>query len=128
MLDALEQLADTAIIGVDARARIETINAVFSRASGFTAPDVIGHRLIDLVGSTQRRQVNAALEQTLSGGAHESVDITILCKKGGEASGRISFAPVVADFSPRGAIGAWRVAEQAAVRPNPHLTAQNVAN
>ncbi len=128
VLRALEQLADVAIIGVDARARIESINTVFSRASGFSAADVIGHRLIDLVGSTQRRQVNAALEQTLSGGAHESVDITILCKKGGEASGRISFAPVVADFSPRGAIGAWRVSEQAMLRSNSHHTVQNVAN
>ncbi len=112
VLTALEQLADIAIIGVDARARIESINAVFSRASGFNNTDVIGHRLIDLRGNTQRRLVNAALEQTLGGGTHESVEITILCKKGGEASGRISFAPVIADFSPRGAIGAWRVAEQ----------------
>jgi PAS domain S-box-containing protein len=94
-------------IRLDARARIEAIDDAFCEWSGFGATDIIGHRFIDLVSGTQRREVGELIERVLREGAARSAPLTLLGKRGEEMSGHISLAPILTDFVPHGVLGIW---------------------
>lgn len=105
--EALQQAvrvhANAAAIKLDARARIESVDASFMAWTGFAAPDVAGHRMLDLVAPGQRRDAAEGIERVLREGQPRAMSLTLLSKRGDEIDGVISLAPIQTDFIAHGA-------------------------
>ena len=105
--EALQQAvrahANAAAIKLDARARIESVDASFTAWTGFASPDVTGHRMLDLVAPGQRRDAAEGIERVLREGQSRAMSLTLLSKRGDEIDGIISLAPIQTDFIAHGA-------------------------
>jgi len=104
---AVRQLDELALIKLDARGRIEDVDAAFCRWTGFARAELAGHRFADLAAIGARRELALALERVLREGAAAQIELTLLGKKGDEVSGRLGIAPISTDFVARGAQAAW---------------------
>jgi len=96
-----------AVLQLDAHARIESVDAAFTAWSGFTAAELRGHRLADLIAASARRELMGAFERALREGAPTRVAVTLIGKRGDEISGSAAIAPIMADFVARGAQLIW---------------------
>jgi len=114
---ALERHAGVAVVRLDARGRIGAANDNFCRWSGFAESEVMGFRLVDLVAGARRAPVGAALERVMRERAPECVDVTIISKKGAEASGELALAPITTDFNTRGVLGVCLARREPALAP-----------
>lgn len=92
-----------ATIKLDARARIDAIDETFTSWTGFNAGDLSGHRVIDLVAASQRREAAEMIERVLRDGRGRALDITLLSKRGEEIEGSLALAPILTDFTAHGA-------------------------
>lgn len=93
-----------ASIKLDARARVETVDETFTAWSGFKGPDLIGHRILDLVAPAQRRDGAEMIERVLRDASPRVMAITLLGKRGDEIEGELALAPIVTDFVAHGAL------------------------
>ena len=79
-LENLINYVNAPIIVWDPELRITRFNRAFERITGYKADEIIGQELIMLFPEASRDESLSKIEQTLSGGFRESVEITILCK------------------------------------------------
>lgn len=96
-----------AAIRLDARARIEAVDDVFCRLSGFQRDDVLGHRFLDLTAPLQRREIGELIERVLREGVAHEASLTLVAKRGTELSGQLTLAPILSDAIPLGAQAIW---------------------
>lgn len=96
-----------AAIRLDARARIEAVDDVFCRLSGFQRDDVLGHRFLDLTAPLQRREIGELIERVLREGAAQEASLTLVAKRGAELSGQLTLAPILSDAIAHGAQAIW---------------------
>ncbi|MCX7356603.1 MAG: PAS domain S-box protein [Alphaproteobacteria bacterium] len=92
-----------AAIKLDARARVETIDDTFTAWTGFVSSDLAGHRVIDLVAASQRREAAEVIERVLRDGLGRTVNVTLLSKRGEEIEGALALAPILTDLTAHGA-------------------------
>lgn len=95
--------AQASAIKLDARARVETVDDAFTSWSGFSSADLAGHRLLDLVAATQRRECAETIERVLREGRPQMMKLTLLGKRGDEIDGTFALAPILTDFTAHGA-------------------------
>lgn len=103
MQKAVRVHARAASIKLDARARVEAVDEAFTTWTGFGGADLIGHRILDLVASAQRREGAEMIERVLREGHARSMALTLLGKRGDEIEGVLSLAPILTDFISHGA-------------------------
>lgn len=112
-LDAAVHLhSRAASIRLDVRARIESVDDVFCRWSGFTAEDVAGHRFIDLISPPERRRAGELIERVLREGAPCETPLTLVAKRGAEMPGTLTLAPILTDCVAHGAQAIWSPGEE----------------
>ncbi|MEZ5971392.1 MAG: PAS domain S-box protein [Hyphomonadaceae bacterium] len=92
-----------AAIKLDARARVDEVDETFTNWTGFAANDLVGHRVIDLVATGQRREAAEVIERALRDGVGRSVNVVLLSKRGDELEGALALAPILTDFTAHGA-------------------------
>ena len=81
--DYLEKLVDHSNVPVivwDPKFRVTRFNRAFERLTGYTADEVIGHKLTILFPKATREESLKNIKRTLSGEYWKSVEIPILCK------------------------------------------------
>ncbi len=96
-----------AAIRLDARARIEAVDSVFCRVSGFRQEDVIGHRFLDLTAPTQRREIGELIERVMRDGVTRESPLTLVAKRGTEMPGQLTLAPILSECIAQGAQAIW---------------------
>lgn len=96
-----------AAIRLDARARIEAVDDVFCRLSGFQRDDVLGHRFLDLTAPLQRREIGELIERVMRDGVTHEASLTLVAKRGAELSGQLTLAPILSDAIAHGAQAIW---------------------
>ncbi len=105
--DALQQTVRVhdraAAIKLDARGRVENIDETFTAWTGFSALDLVGHRVLDLVSAGQRREAAEVIDRVLREGVPRSISLTLLGKRGDEIDGVLAIAPILTDFIAHGA-------------------------
>jgi PAS domain S-box-containing protein len=99
----LQRCSGAALIRLDGRARIEEIDDAFTKWSGFTAADVVGHRAVDLVAASQRREAAELIDRVLREGGAREMKVNLLGRRGNEIAGDLSLAPILTDFAAHGA-------------------------
>jgi PAS domain S-box-containing protein len=104
---ATSQHGQVALMTLDTHGRITSANATFCAWTGFSADDLVGHRLTDLSPIGARRDLSAIFERVMRESAPLQMQLTLLGKKGDEISGRVSIAPIQTDFVARGAQVLW---------------------
>jgi len=104
---ALHAHATAAAIRLDARSRIEAVDDVFCRVSGFRRDDVLGHRFLDVIAPMQRREIGELLERVLREGITHETPLTLVAKHGAEMPGQLTVAPIISDASAHGAQAIW---------------------
>lgn len=97
----------TAAIRLDGRARIEAVDDVFCRLSGFRREDVQGQRFLDLTAPMQRREVGELIERVLREGVTSEMPLTLVAKRGTEMPGQMTLAPILTDCVAHGAQAIW---------------------
>lgn len=97
----------TAAIRLDGRARIEAVDDLFCRISGFRREDVQGHRFLDLTTPLQRREVGELIERVLRDGVVRETPLTLVAKRGAEMPGQMTLAPILTDCVAHGAQAIW---------------------
>jgi len=97
----------TAAIRLDGRARIEEVDDLFCRLSGFRREDVHGHRFLDLTAPMQRREVGELIERVLREGVTSEMALTLVAKRGTEMPGQMTLAPILTDCVAHGAQAIW---------------------
>jgi PAS domain S-box-containing protein len=55
-----------AVLRLDSRGRLEAVDETFCAWTGFSAPDLIGHRLAELVAGQERRELAQFIERILA--------------------------------------------------------------
>lgn len=94
-------------IRLDGRARIEAVDDAFCRWLGFGAAEVQGHRFLDIVSPTQRRDAGETIERVLREGLRREMPATLVAKRGAEMPGMLALAPIQADAVAYGAQAIW---------------------
>lgn len=110
---AAAQHAHATVIKLDARARIESVDASFCALSGFADGDVVGHRFADLVGPQHRRDAAELIERTLRERMPSQIALVLLGRRGEEHAGVLTVAPILTDFVARGIMAVWTPAADA---------------
>lgn len=109
--DALQQTVRVheraAAIKLDARGRVESIDETFTAWTGFQSADLVGHRVLDLVAASQRREAAETIERVLREGRPRSISLTLLGKRGEEIEGVLALAPILTDFIAHGAFAVF---------------------
>jgi PAS domain S-box-containing protein len=108
---ALHLHSRAASIRLDVRARIEAVDEVFCRWSGFRADDVVGHRFLDLISPPQRRGTGELIERVMRDGVTRETPLTLVAKRGAEMPGTLTLAPILADCIAHGAQAIWSPGE-----------------
>jgi len=103
-----------ASIKLDARARVEAVDETFTDWTGFVGADLVGHRILDLIASGQRREGAEMIERVLREGQPRAMTITLLGKRGDEIEGELALAPILTDFVAHGAFALFVPAKAAA--------------
>jgi PAS domain S-box-containing protein len=106
-----------AAIKLDASGRVKEIHDAFCAWSGYQREDVIGHRFIELLPPSYRREVGEMLESASRSPAPQQVDLTLLSKQGHEVSGVLTLAPIQTEFITHGVMAVW-VSSSAVVGAN----------
>lgn len=105
--EAVRRHPQAAAIRLDGRARIDAIDDHFCLWSGFSGADVLGHRFIDLISPSQRREAGEIIERVLREAMTHETAITLLGKRGEEMPGTLSLAPILSDSVAHGAQALW---------------------
>lgn len=108
---ALTLHSRAASIRLDVRARIEAVDEIFCRWSGFRSEDVIGHRFLDLISPSQRRETGELIERVLREGVTRERPLTLVAKRGAEMPGTLTLAPILSDCIAHGAQAIWSPGE-----------------
>lgn len=93
-----------AVLKLDQRGRLESVDDAFCAWTGFAAADLMGHRLAELVAGQERRELTQFVEQILGGSDADQVSVDILGRSGGVTRCTMTMAPILSDFVPSGII------------------------
>ena len=104
---AAAQHTQAAVIKLDARARIEMVDASFCVLSGFAGDDLVGHRFVDLVSPQHRRDTAELFERTLRERTPSQISLVLLGRRGEEHPGVLAAAPILTDFVAHGVMAVW---------------------
>lgn len=104
MLQAVRVHRGMASIKLDARARIESVDEVFSDWTGFVGSELVGHRILDLIAPGQRRDGAEMIERVFREAQPRTMALTLLGKRGDGIEGELALAPILTDFVAHGAI------------------------
>lgn len=97
---------------LDTRARVEWVDDKFGAFTGFDCGALVGHRFVDLVATTNRRQASDLIERVLSERTVAQGGVTFLGRNGVEYPGHLTLAPVLSDYIAQGVAGVF-------VKPDP---------
>lgn len=104
---AVRHHSKAASLRLDGRARVEAVDDLFCTWSGFVGSDVVGHRFIDLISPSQRREAGDVIERVLRDAATRQIALTLLGKRGEEMPGVLALAPILTDCVAHGAQALW---------------------
>jgi PAS domain S-box-containing protein len=104
LMSAAHRNAGAAVLRLDPRGRLDAVDEVFCSWTGFNAPDLVGHRLAELVVGQERREVGLFIERVLGAGTSDQVNMELLGRTGAVTPCLVTMAPIVSDFVPRGVI------------------------
>ncbi|MFT3811574.1 MAG: PAS domain S-box protein [Micropepsaceae bacterium] len=99
---AVQQTGQTAVVKLDARGWMDTVDPVFTQMTGFEATDLKGIRLINCVVPQDRRHVQQFFDEVGAQMKSGVFTARVIVKNGEERRFNIAVAPVLYDYNPRG--------------------------
>jgi PAS domain-containing protein len=100
---SLAVFQDIGEVRLDVRGRISRVDCALAHALGFSADQLVEHRISDLVDSSARRSMNAAIEAMLPDRASQFLDLTFISRRGDPIEARMSMTPIFHQYTPQGA-------------------------
>lgn len=101
--EAVRHCSWAAVLKIDAGAKIEGVDGTFSEWFGLASTDVVGRPIVDLVSKAQRGQASDMIDGVMRDAKMRQMQISLLGQAGEEIEGVLALAPILSDFSARGA-------------------------
>ncbi|BCW88227.1 hypothetical protein sos41_13650 [Alphaproteobacteria bacterium SO-S41] len=101
---ALAQLNQIALVKLDSRGRMTSVDEHFERLTGFTGSDLAEVRMFDIVENADRRRLQTGFESVISNRVPAAVAVRILGKSGDVRSVTLAMAPLTQDFTALGVL------------------------
>lgn len=99
---SLAAFRDIGEMRLDVRGRISRVDCALADALGFSADHLVDHRVSDLVDSSARRSMNAAIESLLPERASRFLDVPFISRQGEPIAARMSLTPIFHQYTPQG--------------------------
>jgi len=101
---SLTVFQDIVEVQIDVRGRICRVDSALARALGFSASQLIDHKISDIVDSSVRRLMTATMEALLPEKPPQLLDVTFISRLGDPIEARLSMTSVFHQYSPQGAV------------------------
>ena len=101
---ALAQLNQIALVKLDPRGRMTSVDEHFERLTGFSGPDLAEVRLFDIVENADRRRLQNGFEAVISNRVPAAAAVRILGKSGDVRPVTLAMAPLTQDFTALGVL------------------------
>lgn len=101
---SLAVFQDIGEVQIDVRGRICRVDSALARALGFSASQLIDHKISDIVDSSVRRLMNATMEALQPEKPPQLLDVTFISRLGDPIEARLSMTPVFHQYTPQGAV------------------------